>query len=126
MQGTVPKSRDELKYRVEKYLRQIEGEERKQAKLKAIANAYLKQESSNSHYRHSHKERKDGSLDKYHRHSSRKFRLFIKDEPRSHKMEVHAVEKTPQRTEKEKSKYYEYHKSKVHDSGECAILKKEV
>ena len=29
LQGTMPKSRDELKYRVEKYLRQIEGEKRK-------------------------------------------------------------------------------------------------
>ena len=31
MQGIVLKSRDELKYRVEKYLRQNEGEERKKA-----------------------------------------------------------------------------------------------
>ena len=31
MQGTVPYSRDELKCRVEKYLRQIEGDERKEA-----------------------------------------------------------------------------------------------
>lgn len=29
MQGMIPQSRDELKYRVEKYLRQIECEERK-------------------------------------------------------------------------------------------------
>lgn len=46
MQGMVPQLRDELKYRVEKYLRKIGGEERKEANLKAIANAYRKQEEA--------------------------------------------------------------------------------
>nr|KAJ0194369.1 hypothetical protein LSAT_V11C800447410 [Lactuca sativa] len=63
MQGTEPNSRDELTYRVEKYLRKIKGEERKQANLNVVVNAYLKQESADSHYCHSHKERKDGSHD---------------------------------------------------------------
>ncbi|CAI9287287.1 unnamed protein product [Lactuca saligna] len=44
MQGTIPKSRDELKYRVEKYFRLIKGEEHKQANLKVVLNAYHKQE----------------------------------------------------------------------------------
>ncbi|KAL7594930.1 hypothetical protein Lser_V15G30230 [Lactuca serriola] len=106
IQGTVPKSRDKLKYRVEKYLRKIEEEERKQANLKVVANAYLKQESVGSHYRDSHKERNDGSHDKHSRHSrqsSRRFRPFIKDEPRSHKMEVHEVEKPLSRQKKRKA-----------------------
>ena len=123
----MPKSRDKIKSRFEIYLRQIEGEEHKQANLKVVANTYLKQESASSHNRHSHKERNDGSHDKHNRHSrhsSRRFCPFVKDEPRSHKMEVHAVEKTPQRTEKERSKYCEYYKSKTHDTEKCAILKK--
>nr|KAJ0217830.1 hypothetical protein LSAT_V11C300130160 [Lactuca sativa] len=75
---------------------QIEGEECKQANLKVLANAYLKQESTNSHYRHCHKECNDGSHDKhskYSRHSSHRFLPFVKDETISHKMEVHAIEK---------------------------------
>nr|KAJ0185445.1 hypothetical protein LSAT_V11C900463730 [Lactuca sativa] len=104
MQGTMPKSRDEIKYR-------IEGEEHKQANLKVVANAYLKQESTDSHYHYSHKERNDGSHDKHNknmRHSSRRFHPFVKDEPRNHKLEVHV------------------NKSKTNDTGECAILKREV
>lgn len=103
MQGIVPKSRDELEYRVEKYLRKIEGEERKQANLKVVANVYLKQESTDSHSRHNHKERHDGSRDNHNRHSrhsSCRFRPFVKDEPRRHRPKVHTVEKTPQRVEK--------------------------
>lgn len=42
MQGAVPKTRDEHKYKVEKYLRQIEGEKRMEANLKVVANAYIK------------------------------------------------------------------------------------
>nr|KAJ0195476.1 hypothetical protein LSAT_V11C700368730 [Lactuca sativa] len=94
MQGTVPKSRDEVKYRVEKYLRKIEGEERKEANLKFVLKAYLKQESVDSHSRHSHKERHDGSHDKhvrYSRHSSHRFCPFVKDEPLSHRPEIHIV-----------------------------------
>ena len=49
MQGTVQQSRDELKYRFDTYFRQIEGEKRKEANLKAITNAYIKQEEANSH-----------------------------------------------------------------------------
>ncbi|KAL7602771.1 hypothetical protein Lser_V15G16809 [Lactuca serriola] len=98
MQGTVPKSRDELKYRVEKYPKKIEGEERKEANLKVVANAYLKQESDDSHSHHSHKERHDGSHNKHNRHSGHstpRFRPFVKDKPRSHRLEVNTVEKTP-------------------------------
>ena len=53
---TIPKSRDELKYRVEKYVRHIEGEERILENLKAVANDYLKQESTDSYSCHNHKE----------------------------------------------------------------------
>lgn len=48
MQKIVPNTRDELKYQVEKYLKQIEGEERKEANLKFVASAYLKQEEARS------------------------------------------------------------------------------
>nr|KAJ0228135.1 hypothetical protein LSAT_V11C100010040 [Lactuca sativa] len=40
MKGMVPHSRDKLKYRGEKYLRQIEGDETKEANLKVVANTY--------------------------------------------------------------------------------------
>lgn len=78
----MPKSRDKLKYRVEKYLMQIKGEERKEANLKAVLNAYLKQELVDSYSRHSHNECHDGSHDKHSRHSrhsSRMFCAFFKD-----------------------------------------------
>ena len=129
MKEIVPKSRDELKYRVEKYLRQIKGKELKEANIKVVANGYLKQESIDSQSYHSHKESHDGSHDKHNRHSRHsycKFRPFIKDETRSYRAEVYAVEKTPQRVEKEKGKFCEYYKSKTHDTGECTILKREV
>lgn len=42
MQGIVPRSRDELKFFLEKYLPQIGGEERNEANLKVLANGYLK------------------------------------------------------------------------------------
>ena len=42
MQGMVPQLRDELKYRVEKYLTKIKGGERKEVNLKFFANAYTK------------------------------------------------------------------------------------
>lgn len=48
MQGIVPKTKDELKYQVEKYLRQIEGEERKEAKLRVVENKYFKHEEAGS------------------------------------------------------------------------------
>ena len=42
-------------------------------------------------------------------------------------MEVQTVEKkTPHRTEKEKSKYCEYHKTITHHTREYVILKKQV
>lgn len=48
MQGTVPWSRDELKYRVEKYLTKIEGEEKKEANLKVVPSVYTKEEEASS------------------------------------------------------------------------------
>lgn len=44
MQRTIPQSRDELNYIVEKYLRQIKGVERKEANLKVGSSVYIKQE----------------------------------------------------------------------------------
>lgn len=54
MKGTVPQSRDKIKYRVKKYLRQIEGDGRKEANLKAVTNTYIKHEVENSHVGPSH------------------------------------------------------------------------
>ena len=39
---------------------------------------------------------------------------------------MHVVQKPPPNPDKEKAKYYKYHKSKTHDTGECTVLKKEV
>lgn len=39
---------------------------------------------------------------------------------------MHAIEKPPRNLDKEKGKYYEYHKSKTHDTSECTVLKREV
>lgn len=49
MQGIVPKTRDKLKYRVERYLRQFDGEEQKEENIKAVAKAYIKQEEVDTH-----------------------------------------------------------------------------
>lgn len=68
MQGTIPQSRDKLKYKVEKYLRKIEGEERKEANLKSVANAYIKQEEVVSQHNNDHRERQDGAHDKNNRY----------------------------------------------------------
>ena len=61
MQGTSPRSRDELKFHVEKYMKQIEGEERKEANLKAVANTYIKQEEATSQPSSAQQERQDGN-----------------------------------------------------------------
>lgn len=34
---------------------------------------------------------------------------------------MHAVKKTPTKVDKEKAKYYEYHKSKTNEIGECTV-----
>lgn len=88
MQEMVPQSRDELKYRVKKCLRQIKGEERKEANLKAIANTYIKQEEEISNANSNKLDDHDRSHDRIHdkekwhsRHPPRKFRPFGKDEP---------------------------------------------
>lgn len=106
MQGTMPKSRDELKYMVEKYLLQIEVEERKQANSKDVVNTYLKQESVDSYSRHNHKESNYGNHKKQSkdsRHSSRRFCPFVKDNSRRQRSKVCAIENTRQRAEKEKA-----------------------
>lgn len=107
MQGMEPRSRDELKYMIEKYLRQIKGEERKEANLKAIVNTYIRQEEENSRPVQSpnHRDHHDRCHDKHNwhsRHTSHIFRPFDKDKPRSHRAKVHVVEKTPLKVDKEK------------------------
>lgn len=73
MQGTVSQSRDGIKYIVEKYLRKIEGEERKEAKLKVFTNAYIKIEEATSHSNNGHRECQDGGHDKQNHHLRHSF-----------------------------------------------------
>lgn len=87
MQGMVPQSRDELKYRVKKYLREVEGEEREEANIKDLANAYIKQEEAVSRPNAGHRERQDGGHEKhsqYLEHPFWRYRPFGKDEHKSH------------------------------------------
>lgn len=39
---------------------------------------------------------------------------------------MHVIEKPPLKLDKEKGIYYEYHKSKKHNTGKCIVLKREV
>lgn len=61
----VTQSRYERKYKVEKYLRQIKGEERKEANLNIVASAYIKQEELASRPNTVHRERQDRGHDKH-------------------------------------------------------------
>nr|KAJ0198296.1 hypothetical protein LSAT_V11C700382210 [Lactuca sativa] len=85
----------------------IEAKERKEANLKFIAHAYIKQEEPNSHHAQSPNHRDH-------------------HEPRRHRDKVHAIEKKPPRVDKVKGKYFKYHKSKTHDTGKCMVLRKEM
>lgn len=83
-QGMVPQSGDELKYRVEKYLKQVKGGERKEANLKAIANVYIKQEEPVSCPNTLHRDRHDGGHDKHNQHFYRRCHQFRKYEHQKH------------------------------------------
>nr|KAJ0211899.1 hypothetical protein LSAT_V11C400157740 [Lactuca sativa] len=129
MQGTVPKSRDELKFRVEKYMRQIEGEERKEANIKVIANAYAKQEETVSRPISAQQERQDGDQQRHNHHPghmSRRYRPFYWDDSKRGHIDVHAINKAPAKENKDKPKFCEYHKSKTHDTNECTMLQREI
>lgn len=57
---------------------------------------------------------------------SRRYKTFNMDDYRSGHIEVHAINKVPAKENKDKPKFYEYHKSKTHDTNECTVLKREI
>ncbi|KAL7589191.1 hypothetical protein Lser_V15G38099 [Lactuca serriola] len=129
MQGTIPRSRDELKFCVDKYSRQFEEEERKEANLKVVANTYLKQEETVSQPSSTQQERQDANQQKHKHHSrhmSRRYIPFNRDDSRSGHNDFDAINKTPAKENKDKTKFCEYRKSKTHDTNECTVLKHEI
>nr|KAJ0191749.1 hypothetical protein LSAT_V11C800394650 [Lactuca sativa] len=67
-------------------------------------------------------ERQDNNQQKQNRHSrhmSRRYRSFNKDDSINGHADVHAINKTPSKESKDKTKLCEYHKSKTHDTTEC-------
>lgn len=87
MQGTISRSRDELEYKVKKYLRQIDGEERKETNLKVVVNAYIKHEEPVSRPNTGHRECRFWGHDKNNWHSqhlSQRYSSFVKEKRRSH------------------------------------------
>ncbi|KAL4591543.1 hypothetical protein LXL04_004512 [Taraxacum kok-saghyz] len=118
MQGWVPSTRHELKFRVEVFVRKLVGQESKEANLKAVFETYIKKEPS-LNASPARRERRDDSHDKHHRHSrylSCRFQPLLGYDHRSHRIEIHMVEKSPPKQMKERTKYCEYHKSKTHDT----------
>nr|KAJ0218292.1 hypothetical protein LSAT_V11C300102610 [Lactuca sativa] len=129
MQGTVSRSIDELNFCVEKYLRQIDGEERKEANLKVVGNTYLKQEETVSQPSLAQQKRQNGNQQRHNRHSrhmSRRYRPFNKDDSRNSLNDVHTIYKTPAKENKDNTKFCEYHQRKTHDTNECTVLKWEI
>lgn len=57
---------------------------------------------------------------------SRRHRPFNRDDNKSGHNDVHAINKTPTKETKDKTKFCEYHKSKTDDTNECTILKREI
>ncbi|KAL7593465.1 hypothetical protein Lser_V15G35586 [Lactuca serriola] len=119
LMGKKPLTRAELKERVERYLRQEDGEAAKQAYLNAM--------TTTKHHQSSHTDFRGGG-----RHYSQarrppaRFRPFAKDDKRGHRPEVYTVSRKQQPAKSPKSRYCEYHKSKTHDTVNCSVLKKEM
>lgn len=86
MQGMAPQSIDELKYSVKKYLWQIKGEEWKEANLKVVANAYIKQEEVNSHISPNDRDHHERSHDRSHEKHNWHSRPHLVDFPLLEKM----------------------------------------
>lgn len=124
----VPQSRDKLKYKVEKYLQQIEGEEGKEANLKVVANAYIKQEQANSHVNSNHRDHHDimtSTIGTQGTHLTY-FVLSARMSPGVTRTRCMQLRKHLHRWTKKKRKYYDYEKRKTHDTDECTVLRKEM
>ncbi|KAL7603871.1 hypothetical protein Lser_V15G20002 [Lactuca serriola] len=118
LMGKKPQTRAELKERVERYLRQEEGEAAKQAYLNVMTT----------------KRHNPGHMD-FHggsrhfgpgRRPQARFRPFIRDDRWGRRSDVYTVSEKQQPTKSPKSRYCEYHKSKTHDTASCSVLKKEM
>lgn len=117
LMGKKPLTRAKLKERVERYLRQEEGEAAKQAYLNAMA--------TRRHHL-THTDFRGGG--RHYGQAKRpppRFRPFIKDDRRGRRPEVYAVSEKQQPAKSPKSRYCEYYKSKTHDTASCSVLKKE-
>nr|KAJ0195581.1 hypothetical protein LSAT_V11C700343870 [Lactuca sativa] len=74
-------------------------------------------------------ERQDGNQQRHNHHSrhmSRLYRPFNRDDSRNSHNDVHIINKTPSKENKDKTKFCEYHRSKMHDTNEFTVLKREI
>ncbi|XP_052621375.1 uncharacterized protein LOC128127078 [Lactuca sativa] len=118
LMGKKPLTRVELKERVERYLRQEDGEAAKQA--------YLNVMTTRLHHP-SHTNFRGGGIHYGQaRRPPTRFRPFVKDDRWGRRPEVYTVSEKQQPAKSPKSRYCEYHKSKTHDTINCSVLKKEM
>ncbi|XP_023754008.1 uncharacterized protein LOC111902400 [Lactuca sativa] len=99
-------------------LRQEDGEAAKQAYLNAMAAR---------HHNLGHMDfRRRSRLYGKARRPQVWFRPFVKDDRHGRRPDVYTVSEKQQPTKSPKNRYCEYHKSKMHDTTNCSVLKKEM
>nr|KAJ0202128.1 hypothetical protein LSAT_V11C600303100 [Lactuca sativa] len=109
LMGMSPLTQAELKERVERYLRQQDGEAAKQAYLNAMATR---------HHNPGHMDfRGGGGISTMARQE---------DHRRGRRPEVYTVSEKQQPAKSPNNRYCEYHKSKTHDTVNYSVLKKEM
>ena len=119
--GRMPNTRDELKERVEKYLRQTAGHTTKTAYLKAASSQHDK-EDGNYNHRHSHRRQR----------YPKPYADYGRDERRSNYPGVLMVDERPKTDTRpdnyprSKSRYCEYHGRSGHGTTECFGLRREL
>ncbi|KAI3789244.1 hypothetical protein L2E82_02036 [Cichorium intybus] len=124
--GKPPATRQEMKERVERFLRQEEGTAAKEAYLKAAATSSLKARENHSQYLGDRRQ-------PFRRGKPPKpYNTPYKDDRRYRRTDILAVaekskpvRRTPERP-RDQSKYCEFHKCYGHDTAECVVLKKEL
>ena len=119
--GRMPNTRNEMKERVERYLRQTEGHTTKTAYLKAATSQYGR-EDGHHHHRHAHRRQK----------YSKPYADYNRDERRTAHPDVLGIDDRPRTNARfdsyprNKTRYCEYHGRPGHGTVECFGLKREL
>ncbi|KAI3493481.1 hypothetical protein L1887_41873 [Cichorium endivia] len=121
--GKPPQTRHELKERVERFLRQEEGTVEKQSYLKATSDQYQKR-----HDRYQHRGRRNDYAAPSFRggRPPRRYNPFSREDQRNRNEDVYVVKENTSKAQDNRNRYCEYHKSRAHDTTDCAMLKREM